>query len=83
MRPDHGAVDNHPFQVGVLEHDKDSLPNSLGSPAIEPFPDRVRLAEPLREVTPGSPGLADPEYDVDEESVILGGHTGIECLTME
>jgi len=81
--PRERAVDDHPFQVGVLECDEDPLPDPLGGPAIEPLPDRVRLAEPLREVTPGGPGLADPEHGIDEEAVVLGGHAGIARLAGE
>jgi PHD/YefM family antitoxin component YafN of YafNO toxin-antitoxin module len=77
MGPDHGAVEDQPLQVGVLQRLEEPEPDALGGPAIEPPPDRVRLAEALGQVAPGCSGLADPEHGVDEESVVLGGHARV------
>lgn len=70
VRPDHGTVEDHPFQVGVSRRLEDPPPDPLGFPAIESLPGRAPGAEPLGQVTPGSPGLGDPEDGVDEQAVI-------------
>jgi hypothetical protein len=80
---DHGAVEDQPLQVGVLQRLEDPEPDALGGPAIEPPPDRVRLAESLGQVAPGGTGLSDPEDGVDEESVALGGHARVASLAGE
>ena len=77
VRPDHGTVENHPFEVGVLQGLEDPLPDPLFRPAIEPLPGRVPRTEPLGEITPRRARLGDPEHGIDEETVILGGHAGI------
>jgi hypothetical protein len=68
---DHGAVEDEPLQIGVLQLFEDPEPDALGGPPIEPPPDRIRLAETLGKVAPGGSGLADPEHGIDEESVVL------------
>ena len=80
VRPDDGAVDDEPFQVGILEGVEDPAPDSLLGPPVEPSPGAIPVAEALGEVTPGGTGLADPQYSVDEKSVILGGHTNMSVL---
>jgi hypothetical protein len=80
---DHGAVEDQPLQVGVLQDLEDSEPDTLGGPTIEPPPDRIGLSEPLGQVAPGGPGLGDPEDGVDEESVVFGGDTGVSRLAGE
>jgi hypothetical protein len=74
---DHGAVEDQPLQVGVLQGLEDPEPDPLGGPSIEPLPHRVPLAEAFRDVTPGSAGLADPEHGIDEETIVLGGHARV------
>ena len=81
--PDHGAVDDDPLQVGVLEFLEDPLPDLLLGPPVEPLPGRTPGPEPLGQVTPRGPCLGDPEDGVDEQSVILGGHAGVAGLTGE
>jgi len=80
---DHGAVEDQPLQVGVLQRLEDPEPDTLGAPAIVPPPHRVPVAEPLGDVAPGGAGLADPEDGVDEESVVLGGDAGVAGATGE
>ena len=77
MGPDHGAVEDQPLQVGVLQLLEDPEPDALGGPAIEPLPHRVPLAEALGDVAPGGAGLADPEHGIDEETIVLGGDAGV------
>src|SRR3954465_14942320 len=77
VRPDDGAVEDYPLQVGVLERLEDTLPDPLLAPAVAPLLDRVPLAEPLGQVAPRGPGLADPEDGVDEQAVLLGRHAGV------
>jgi hypothetical protein len=77
VRPDHGAVEDHPFQVGVPQRLEDPLPDPLGTPAVELLPDRIPATEPLGQVTPRCPGLGDPVGGVDEEAIVLGGHAGV------
>ena len=77
MGPDHGAIEDQPLQVGVLQHLEDPVPDPLGGPAIEPLPHRVPFAEAFGDVAPGGPGLADPEDGVDEQTVIFGGDAGV------
>ena len=83
VRPDHGAVDDHPLQVGVLQGLEDPLPHPFLGPPVEPLPDRAPEPEPLGQVAPRGPGLADPEDGVDEEAVVLGGHAGVAGLAGE
>ena len=80
MRPDHGTVEDQPLQVGVLQLLEDPEPDSLGGPAIEPPPDGIPVPKSFGKITPGSPGLGDPEDGVDEETVVRGGHTGVVYL---
>ena len=77
MGSDHRAVEDQPLQVGVLQDLEDPEPDALGGPTIVSPPGRVRLAEPLGQVAPGRPGLADPEHGIDEEPVVLGGDAGV------
>jgi len=74
---DHGTVEDQPLQVGVLQLLEDPKPDSFGGPAIEPPPDRIPVPKAFGKITPGSPGLGDPEDGVDEETVVRGGHTGV------
>ena len=83
MRPNHGTVEDHPFQVWVLQLLEDPLPDPLGTPTIEPLPDRVPASEPLGEVAPRDAGLGDPEDGVDEEAIVLGRHAGVPRLPGE
>jgi hypothetical protein len=83
VRPDHGTVENHPFQVGILEGLKDPLPDPFLGPTVEPLPDRAPRAKSFRHVAPGCPGLANPEDGIDEKAVVLGGHAGIAGLSRE
>src|SRR5262249_47465871 len=80
MRPDHGAVEQEPLQVGVLQGQEPPLPGPLLRPAIEPPPDGVPVAEAFGEVPPGGAGLGDPEHGIDEEPVILGRDAGVASL---
>jgi hypothetical protein len=79
----HGTIYDHPFQIRVLEYLEHSFPDPLGGPSIEPLPDRAPRSEPLGEVTPGCPGLGDPENRIDEKAIVLGGHAGIARLAGE
>src|SRR3954447_2265760 len=83
VRSDHGAVDDHPLQVGVLQFLEDPLPHPLLGPPVEPLPDRTPRPEPLGQVAPRGPGLGDPEDGVDEEAVVLGGDAGVAGLAGE
>src|SRR4051794_9125225 len=83
VRPDHGAVEDHPLQVGVLQRLEDPLPDPLLAPAVEPLPDRAPGPEPLGQVAPRGAGLGDPEHGVDEEAVVLGGHARVPGLAGE
>jgi hypothetical protein len=80
---DHGAVEDQPLQVGVLQLLEDPVPDALGGPAIEPSPDRIPVPEAFRKITPGSPGLGDPEDGIDKETVVRGGHTGVGNLARQ
>jgi hypothetical protein len=73
MRPDHGAVEHEPLQVGVLQDLEHPLPDPLLAPAIEPLPDGVPVAEAFGEVAPGGAGLGDPEHGVDarERDIVI------------
>jgi len=81
MRPDHGAVEEEPFQVGILQGQEHPLPDPLLGPAIEPLPDGVPVAEAFGEVSPGGAGLGDPEHGVHEEAVIFGRDAGVTGLS--
>ena len=83
VRPDHGAVDDHPLQVRVLEGLEDPYPHPFFGPAIKPLPDRSPRPQPLGQVAPGSAGLADPEDGVDKETVVFGGDAGVAGLARE
>jgi hypothetical protein len=83
VRPDHGAVVDHPLQVGVLQGLEDPLPHPLLGPLVEPLPDRAPRVEPSGEVAPRGSGLGDPEHGVDEAAVVLGGHAGVAGLAGE
>jgi len=83
VRSDHGAVDDHPLQVGVAKRLEDPLPDPLLGPAVEPLPNRAPFAKAFREVTPGGAGLGDPEHSVDEQAVVFGRHAGIVGLAGE
>jgi hypothetical protein len=74
---DHGAVEDQPLQIGVLQRLEDPEPDPLVGPPIEPPPHRVPVPEAFGKVTPGGPGLGDPEDGVDEEAVVRGGHAGV------
>lgn len=81
VRPDHGAVEHQPLQVGVLEGLEHPFPDPLLGPPIEPLPDRVPVAEAFGEVAPGGSGLGDPEHGVHEETVIFGRDAGVAGLS--
>ena len=81
VRPDHGAVEEEPLQVGVLQGQEHPRPDALLGPAIEPLPDGVPLAEACGEVAPRGAGLGDPEHGVHEEAVIFGRYAGIAGLS--
>jgi hypothetical protein len=83
MSSDHGAVEDEPLQVGVLHHLEDPIPDFLGGPAIEPLPDRIPVPKAFGKVSPGCPGLGDPENSIDEETIVRGGHTGVAILAGE
>lgn len=80
MRPDHGAVENEPLQIGVLQLLEDPEPDPLAGPPIEPPPYRVPVPEAFGKIAPGSPSFGDPKDGVDEETVVRGGHTGVVIL---
>ena len=77
MRPDHGAVDDNLLQVGILQFLEDPLSDPFLGPPVEMLPDRTPVPEPFGQVAPRSPGLADPKYGVEEETVVLGGQAGV------
>ena len=77
MGSDHGAVEDEPLQVRVFQLLEDPEPDSFGGPAIEPPPDRIPVPEAFGKITPGSPGLGDPEDGVDEKTVVRGSHTRV------
>ena len=66
-----GAIEQQPFQVGILEFSEDAFPNPLPGPAVESPPHAVPVAEALGQISPGSPGFRDPEDCVDEQAIIL------------
>ena len=47
MRPGRGAVEDHLFQVGVLERLEDPLQDPIYTPAIESLPGCAPGPEPL------------------------------------
>src|SRR4029078_8481464 len=54
-------------------------PDALARPAVEPAPEGVPLAETFGQVAPGGAGLGDPQDDVNEQAVVLGGDTRLSC----
>jgi|TARA_R110002126_G_scaffold34482_5_gene106668 hypothetical protein len=54
------------FQFFLTKVSKDLLPNSLRTPAIEPFPDSIRFAIPLGEIFPRNSGLQNKQNSVDK-----------------
>ena len=80
MGSDAGAIEDQPFQIGVLKRLEDPLPNSLLQPAVEAPPHPVRRAGPLGQVSPRSVRLADPEESIEEKSVVLGRDAGVAGL---
>ncbi len=83
MGSNDGAVNDEPFQVGVLERLKNPLPDPLLRPAVEPPPHAVPQSEPLGQVPPRSARLANPKDSIDEEAVVLGGDTRVASLAGE
>src|SRR5260370_24597091 len=77
---DDRAVQQQPFQIGILQLAENAFPNSFGRPAIKTFPDRVPLAKSLRKIAPRRSGLADPKDRVHEESIVLGSHSRVAFL---
>src|SRR5262249_6580366 len=77
---DDAAVQEQPFQVRVLQILEDPLPNSFVGPAIEAFPHRVPIAEPLGKITPRGAGLRDPKDRVHEQSIVRRSHARIAFL---
>ena len=83
VRPDHGAVEDQPLQVGILKLLEDPEPVALPTPPIEPSPHRVPVPEAFGKVAPKGPGLGDPEDRVDEKTVVLGGHACVSGPAVE
>src|SRR5437016_11883278 len=80
---DDRAVQQQPFQIGILQLAENAFPNSFGRPAIKTFPDRVPLAKSLRKIAPRRSGLADPKDRVHEESIVLGSHSRVAFLARQ
>jgi len=79
MGTDAGAVDHVHAPVEparrvalALQLGQDALPEAAFGPAIESRGHRPPRPVPLRQVTPGSAGLAQPEQGVDDRPVIPG-----------
>lgn len=83
MGSDHGAVEHQPLQIGVFQLLEDPQPDPLSGPAIEPPPGRIPVAEAFGQVTPGCPGLSDPEDGIEEKTVVRGGHAGVAVLSWQ
>ena len=83
VRPDRRAIQNEPFQIGVLEGLEDPLPDPFFGPAIVPLPDGAPLAKAFGQIAPRGTGLADPKNGINEETVILGGYAGVAGLAGE
>src|SRR3974390_278062 len=69
-----GAVEQQPFQIGVLEFPEDAFPSPLPGPPVESPPDAIPIAETFGQVPPRSPGFRDPKDCIDEQAIILGCH---------
>ena len=80
----HGRrIDLDLFQLGITQGLGQPFPDSGGTPAVEPLPDRVGLPESGREVLPGNSGLEDVEHCVDEQPVVDGCSPGVCLLSRE
>jgi len=73
MRPDCGAVD-HLQRVQItaavgqrLQHD---VPHTADAPAAELTPDRIPVAERVRQVAPRRAGAADPEHTIQHQAMV-------------
>ena len=77
MGPDHGAVEDEPLQIRVLQRLEYPEPHTLAGPAVEPPPGGVPVPEALGEVAPGGTGLGDPEDGVHEMTVVGGRDAGV------
>lgn len=73
-------VKHYPVEVRLSEGLKDHLPAPLFRPAVEALIDGVVLAEALREVFPGSPGVGNPKHGVEKAAVVVGVAAGIARL---
>lgn len=65
------------LQIRVCQGLGQFLPDAVGTPAVKPLPDGIRLPIPLRQVGPRNAGLQDVQHRIKKQAIVGRSTAGI------